>query len=127
MSGVERERARFIVGIDLGTSNTAVAYVALSDSQQIRIFPIEQLVAPGEVAARPLLPSFRYHPAEGELSAADLQLAAAAGVSEPAVIGSLAQTLGGRVIAARRSCRGVRPRASAKSRRSRRAPAISCS
>jgi molecular chaperone DnaK (HSP70) len=97
MSGVERERARFIVGIDLGTSNTAVAYVALSDSQQIRIFPIEQLVAPGEVAARPLLPSFRYHPAEGELSAADLQLAAAAGVSEPAVIGSLAQTLGGRV------------------------------
>jgi hypothetical protein len=32
------------------------------------------LIAPGAVAARPLLPSMRYHPAEGELAVADMQL-----------------------------------------------------
>ena len=41
---------------------------------RIRVFEIEQLVSPGEVAARPLLPSVRYHAAAGELNAGDLQL-----------------------------------------------------
>ncbi|MBN3803954.1 hypothetical protein GXB81_12955, partial [Paraburkholderia sp. Ac-20336] len=64
---------RYSVGIDLGTSNTVLAY-AETGSHEIRVFGIEQLVSPGEVAARPLLPSVRYHAAEGELSAADLPL-----------------------------------------------------
>jgi molecular chaperone DnaK (HSP70) len=47
---------QYLVGIDLGTSNTVVAYVE-AGSGDIRVFEIEQLVGPGEVAARPLLPS----------------------------------------------------------------------
>jgi molecular chaperone DnaK (HSP70) len=93
-------RARYIVGIDLGTSNTAAGFADLSALESgIQVFPIPQLIAPGEVARRPLLPSFRYHLAEGELAEADRQL----GIAEPlpqlpaAVVGTLAQTLGTRV------------------------------
>ncbi len=58
---------RYIVGIDLGTTNTVVAYTlelaAQTGGAEIRLFDIEQLVAPGEVKASPLLPSVRYHAA----------------------------------------------------------------
>ena len=60
------------IGIDLGTTHTVVAYADLRDGAgqaQPTLFEIEQLIAPGEVAKRPLLPSFRYHPADGELPA----------------------------------------------------------
>ncbi|KXU87453.1 molecular chaperone DnaK [Paraburkholderia monticola] len=110
---------RYSVGIDLGTSNTVLAY-AEAGSQQIRVFEIEQLVSPGEVAARPLLPSVRYQAADGELSAADLQLpwsgaGANAGTStaqgkdaaQPVVVGRLARLLGaqvpGRLVASAKS------------------------
>ncbi len=90
---------KYIVGIDLGTSNTVVAYAAAGDAR-IEVLPIDQLVGPGELAARPLLPSARYHPATGELAAGELQLpwpAAAQDDKTPAVIGSLARDLGARV------------------------------
>lgn len=64
---------RYTVGIDLGTSNTVVAYVE-AGSDAIRVFDVEQLVGPGAVAAQPLLPSVRYHPAAGELAADALRL-----------------------------------------------------
>ena len=83
-----------MVGIDLGTTHTVVAYTEADKSnsnQTIKIFQIEQLIAPGEVASRPLLPSVRYHPAEGELSAADLSFSPA---GEKAVIGEAARLLG---------------------------------
>ena len=101
-------QARYLIGIDLGTSNTALAYAEPAGRAHtaqsgvrpsIRIFSVPQLIAPGEVQARPLLPSFRYHVAETELSEADRQL----GLPEPlpelprAVLGSLAQVLGSRV------------------------------
>ncbi|MEQ1529030.1 MAG: Hsp70 family protein [Methylococcales bacterium] len=82
----------YLVGIDLGTTHTVVAYVKAEQGQQdIQLFQIEQLVAPGQVAARSLLPSVRYHPAAGELSAEDIVFAAA---GEPAVIGEAARKLG---------------------------------
>ncbi|MEX3901216.1 Hsp70 family protein, partial [Paraburkholderia sp. BR10954] len=107
---------RYSVGIDLGTSNTVLAY-AEAGSQQIRVFEIEQLVSPGEVAARPLLPSVRYQAADGELSAADLQLPWSAGAraasgqgndaGQPVVVGRLARLLGaqvpGRLVASAKS------------------------
>ena len=88
---------RYIVGIDLGTSNTAVAYAA-PGQQQIELLEIEQLVASGQVAARPLLPSVRYHLALGEISPGELQLPwfPAADV-EPPLIGRLALDLGAQV------------------------------
>lgn len=64
------QASHYFVGIDLGTTHTVVAYAAVNDPEkQIHLFEIPQLISPGEVADRPLLPSVRYHPASGELSA----------------------------------------------------------
>ena len=57
-------RSRYIVGIDLGTTNCAVAYVDTKGRERptadIRMFDVPQLVAPGETAPRTMLPSFLY-------------------------------------------------------------------
>jgi len=65
---------RYLIGIDLGTTNSALAYVDLkkvrpgsSALPEVRPFPVPQLVAPGEVANRPLLPSFLYLPGQHDL------------------------------------------------------------
>src|SRR5438067_1297329 len=67
---------RFIVGIDLGTTNCAVAFIdtAAGDDRRARIFSVPQLVAPSEVDARETLPSFHYQPAAGEFSEDALRL-----------------------------------------------------
>ncbi len=65
---------RFLVGIDLGTTNTVVAFCEITDDLQqskVSLFDIDQLIGPGEVVRKPLLPSFRYHPAEGQISPSD--------------------------------------------------------
>jgi len=62
---------RYIVGIDLGTTNSALAYVDLraddSASRQIRFLDVPQLTAPGELNRRSILPSFLYIPGPYEL------------------------------------------------------------
>ncbi|MCF6251899.1 MAG: hsp70 family protein [Methylococcaceae bacterium] len=85
---------QYLVGIDLGTTHTVVAYIEADKStanSAIKIFEIEQLIAPGEVASRALLPSVCYHPAEGELSAADISFSPS---GEKAIIGEAARLLG---------------------------------
>jgi len=85
---------KYLVGIDLGTTHTVVAFTEAdkaNNNQAIKIFEIEQLVAPGEVASRSLLPSVRYHPAEGELSDSDIGFSPE---GETAVIGEAARLLG---------------------------------
>ncbi|MCX7822135.1 MAG: hsp70 family protein [Syntrophobacterales bacterium] len=58
----------YIIGIDLGTTNSAVAYVDLAeDIKDIRVFEIPQYVALGEVLPRPVLPSFLYLPGKYDL------------------------------------------------------------
>jgi molecular chaperone DnaK (HSP70) len=53
--------ARYLIGIDLGTTNSAVAYVDTKAADpRVRVFDVPQLVAPGEVAPRRQLPSFVY-------------------------------------------------------------------
>jgi molecular chaperone DnaK (HSP70) len=52
-----------IIGIDLGTTNSALAY---TNGEKIELFPIEQVVNPGEVRAELLLPSFLYLPGPTE-------------------------------------------------------------
>lgn len=79
-----------LVGIDLGTTNTVLAH-ALPDGT-IETFAIAQLVAPGEVAAAPLLPSVRYHVLDGELAPGELQLPWRS--DEHAAVGRLARLLG---------------------------------
>ena len=59
----------YVVGIDLGTTHTVVAYASTdANHQDIHLFNVEQLIAPGLVAEKALLPSVRYHPAPEELS-----------------------------------------------------------
>lgn len=68
---------RFLVGIDLGTTNTVVAFCEITDNLEhapVSLFDIDQLIGPGEVVRKPLLPSFRYHPAQGQVSESDLTL-----------------------------------------------------
>ena len=104
----------YLVGIDLGTTHTVVAYAPLAKpgaaQADIRLFDIVQSVAPGEVAALPLLPSCRYHAAEGELAADALPLPwrdDAAIKSAPVVMGQWARQLGaqapGRLVSSAKS------------------------
>lgn len=59
---------RFIVGIDLGTTNSAVSFIDL-ESPPVRIesFPLFQKTAPGESENRPTLPSFLFLDPSGEV------------------------------------------------------------
>jgi molecular chaperone DnaK (HSP70) len=79
-----------------------VAYADTADNTEaaVRLFEIEQLVAPGEVAARPLLPSVRYHPAPEELAESAIRLPWVEpdpGSVPNTVLGELARELGARV------------------------------
>jgi len=89
---VHKPTPHYLVGIDLGTTHTAVAFCKAGDpAASIELFPLRQLVAPGQVAERALLPSVRYHPAEGELSAGDVCFSPS---GDSAVIGEAARVLG---------------------------------
>jgi hypothetical protein len=85
--------SEFIVGIDLGTTNSALAYCQAADeSSHIAVDKIPQLVNPNEVAERTLLPSFLYVPGELDFPAGSLQLP---WESQPQfVIGELARKRG---------------------------------
>lgn len=70
--------ANYIIGIDLGTSNSVVAYtektVKKGEKPGICVFQIPQLISGGEVAARDMLPSFIYLPGKHEQNSASLAL-----------------------------------------------------
>ncbi len=88
---------RHLVGIDLGTVNTAIASVDLASegdvAAAVEAMPIPQLVAPGEVRERRLLPSCAYLPGpELHPSAARLPWG-----EQSVVVGELAAGLGARV------------------------------
>ncbi len=100
----DQQQSRFIVGIDLGTTNCAVSYIDTSEDQpRIRGLPIEQWVDFGTAEPRDLLPSFLYEPLAEE--AAVLQ--AAGGGAAEQVVGALARDRGlqlpGRQIASAKS------------------------
>lgn len=57
----ETTRPRFVIGIDLGTTNSAVSYVDTSiEHWKIETFAIAQVVAAGQVEKLETLPSFYY-------------------------------------------------------------------
>ncbi|GAB6066769.1 Hsp70 family protein [Methylothermus subterraneus] len=90
------EDKRYCVGIDLGTTNSVVAWVDLSrcerDKAPVEVLGIPQLIAPGAVEERVQLPSFLYLPHPEELPPQDLTLPWRADV--PYVVGYLARELG---------------------------------
>lgn len=63
----------YLIGIDLGTTNSVVAYIdterGTGEGSPICVFPVPQLVAHGQVCTLPALPSFLYFPTPEELSA----------------------------------------------------------
>jgi molecular chaperone DnaK (HSP70) len=72
--------SRFLIGIDLGTTNSAVAYVdtkerpARGAPPTVRVFEVPQVVAEGEARALPSLPSFLYFADEAEAEHGGLRL-----------------------------------------------------
>ena len=92
-------RARFIIGIDLGTTNCAVAFVDTKGrerpSADVRPFEIPQLVAPGETSPRPMLPSFVYLPGPHELPAGATRLPWS--VDADRIVGEFARIQGAKV------------------------------
>jgi len=100
--------SRFIVGIDLGTTNSALAHcdtAAASESARIEVGAIPQVVNPNEVADRTLLPSFLYIPGELDFPKSSLSLPWDA--DPKFVIGELARKRGaenpGRLVASAKS------------------------
>jgi molecular chaperone DnaK (HSP70) len=100
--------ARYLIGIDLGTTNSAVAYVDTRAADlRVRVFEIAQLVAPGEVVARRQLPSFVYLAGDLDLAphetalpwrpVADRDPQAAAPTEVRPVVGELARSQGARM------------------------------
>ena len=70
---------QFIVGIDLGTTNSVLAYTRISDLEQseqpdTHILEIPQLIGPGTVAPQQMLPSFIYMPGEKDIASDALVL-----------------------------------------------------
>jgi len=59
--------ARYVVGIDLGTTHCSLAYADLTvENAQVQTLLVPQLVAPAAIENRALLPSFMYLPVESE-------------------------------------------------------------
>ncbi|HUH05718.1 MAG TPA: Hsp70 family protein [Kofleriaceae bacterium] len=87
---------RFIIGIDLGTTNTAVAFVdTQAADQRVTVFEVPQLIAPGELAPRRQLPSFVYLPTEHDLGPSETALPWDR--ARRRVVGELARAQGARV------------------------------
>ncbi|QEL21058.1 Hsp70 family protein [Limnoglobus roseus] len=89
--------SRFVVGIDLGTTNSALAYVdtGAGDGAKVKGFAIPQVVNQGVVEDRPLLPSFLYLPGEGEQPAGAMKLPWDAG--RDYCVGEFARNFGSQV------------------------------
>jgi hypothetical protein len=65
---------RYSIGIDLGTTNSALGYTEISDEPAVQLAAIPQLVNANEMSAEPLLPSFLYIPGERDFPAGSIAL-----------------------------------------------------
>jgi len=73
-------QSKFFIGIDLGTTNCALAYAEIKEQADpfapadVRLMGIPQLVNPGEVRDEDLIPSFLYLPGAAEFPSGSLAL-----------------------------------------------------
>jgi hypothetical protein len=86
--------ARYSVGIDLGTTNSAMACADLTGEDAIEILAIPQLVNAGEVSDGSLLPSFLYVAGEFDFPADSLRLPWPDDAAPRWVVGELARKRG---------------------------------
>ena len=84
--------ARFSVGIDLGTSNSAIAVVDI-ESGDTKIVEIEQIVGPNQLGELPTLPSAIYVPHREEFPERSFPLPWN-DAGEPAIVGQFARDRG---------------------------------
>ena len=97
MTGAEKSR-QIACGIDLGTTNCAIAWADFSPGKaQIKplIHPVEQYVSLGELQSRTMLPSALYLMADGELTEESIRLPWAD--TSRMIVGELARVLGPKV------------------------------
>jgi hypothetical protein len=81
----------YSIGIDLGTTNSALAYISLQeDNASVQLLDIPQMVTATTVEASPLLPSFAYIPTQEEVAAGSLTLTGSGHAA--AVVGRFART-----------------------------------
>jgi hypothetical protein len=88
----------YIIGIDLGTTNSAVSYTDLSSDEprrHIEIFEILQLSGPGELSHLRILPSFLYIPGGHEIHEESLRLPWDSGIR--GFVGTFAREQGAKV------------------------------
>ena len=103
--------SRYVIGIDLGTTNSALSYAEIrADADpfapaNVQVMDIPQLTNPGEVREEDLLPSFLYLPGESDFPAGSLALPWDPG--RDFVAGALAQKRGaenaGRLVSSAKS------------------------
>ncbi len=90
---------RYLVGIDLGTTNTAVAYVDTAarsvGGPRLHTFYVPQVVAAGQVAEQDLLPSFLYLPGPHDLTPGSIDLPWKKNPSD--VVGTFARNHGAKI------------------------------
>ncbi len=86
---------RYIIGIDLGTTNSAVAYSDL-ESKEVNIFPITQLVNAEEVVEKQVLPSFLYIPGKYDIPQSIAKLPWASSIEE-GIVGEFAKEKGAEI------------------------------
>ena len=84
--------APLAIGIDLGTTNSALAWVG--SRGKVEIFEVPQLIARGEIGRVAVLPSFIYLPDESERSSGAYALPWAETATDTAVVGLFAREHG---------------------------------
>ncbi|MDR1491924.1 MAG: Hsp70 family protein [Planctomycetaceae bacterium] len=90
---------RYVIGIDLGTTNSVLAYAKISGEAErskigeipVEILPIPQYVAPGTIESRKSLPSFVYLPTEKETPQYESAFADRTADSRTIVVGEAAR------------------------------------
>ena len=91
--------SRFVVGIDLGTTNCALAFAEAKlegdDAPPIKPLPIPQVVGANDVGDRPVLPSFLYLPSANEFTPGAFDLPWSKGAER--VVGTFARDHGAKV------------------------------
>jgi molecular chaperone DnaK (HSP70) len=83
---------QYSIGVDLGTTNSALAYAKTGEDSEVHLFRVPQLVNPGEVAELDLLPSSLYIPGESEFVEGALALPWQS--DPPYITGKLARSRG---------------------------------
>lgn len=92
--------SRYIIGIDLGTSNSCLSYIDTEglgphDTPCVQILHVPQVTVPGEVDTLPVLPSAIYLPGEHELAEGSISLPWAK--TPDAAVGAFARNQGASV------------------------------